>query len=65
MLWLVGAALFVVWFVLTFLLHKAGFVHMLLLASVSLLVVQIAAHRKTKLAIAKTPRTPSFDKSGQ
>jgi hypothetical protein len=47
-MWLVSAALLIAWFVLKFLLHKGGFVHILLLTSISFFVVQLIAHRKTK-----------------
>ena len=48
MLWVVGVALIVVWFVLKFFLHHGGFIHMLLIGGISLLVVQLAAERKTR-----------------
>jgi hypothetical protein len=48
MLWAVSAGLFLVWFVLKFLLHKGGFVHILLLGASSLFVVQYTAYRKTR-----------------
>ena len=47
-LWWVASGFIVVWFVLKFVLHKGGMVHVLLLAGISILVVQIAAYRKTK-----------------
>jgi len=48
MLWLAAAGFLVVWFVLKFLLHKSGFIHVLLLTAISLFVVQFAAYRKTR-----------------
>jgi hypothetical protein len=48
MLWLVGSVMLTVWFVLTFVLHKRGMIHVLLIAGISVLVVQFAAYRKTK-----------------
>jgi len=48
MLWLVGSGLLVIWLILKFILHKGGFVHLLLLCGFSILVVQIVAYRKTK-----------------
>jgi hypothetical protein len=48
MLWWVASGLVAAWFVLAFFVHKRGWVHMLLLAGFSLLVIQIAAYRKTK-----------------
>ena len=47
-MWAVSAILFLIWFVLKFLLHKSGFVHMLLLTAISIFVVQIIAYRKTR-----------------
>jgi hypothetical protein len=47
-MWFVSGALLLIWFVLKFVLHKSGYIHMLLLAGVSLFVVQLAAYRKTK-----------------
>jgi hypothetical protein len=48
MLWWVATGLFVAWFVLRFIVHQKGMVHLLLLSSISLFVVQIMAYRKTK-----------------
>ena len=47
-LWFVAAALFLTWFVLTFLLNKGGMIHVLLLSAIAVLVVQIAAYRKAR-----------------
>jgi hypothetical protein len=48
MLWLLGTSLIVIWFILKFVLHKGGFVHVLLVGGFSVLVVQFVAYRKTK-----------------
>jgi hypothetical protein len=48
MLWVLSGALFVVWFVLKVVLHRSGFVHVLLLSSITIFVVQLMAYRKTK-----------------
>jgi hypothetical protein len=48
MIWWVSSALLVVWFLLRFVIGKHGWVHLLLLAGVTFLIVQIAAYRKTK-----------------
>jgi|GraSoiStandDraft_41_1057321.scaffolds.fasta_scaffold27980_5 hypothetical protein len=48
MLWVAGAGFLFVWFILKFLLHKGGFIHVLLLTAISLFVVQFAAYRKTR-----------------
>jgi hypothetical protein len=47
-MWIVSGVLVIIWFILKFILHKGGYVHMLLLFSISLFIVQLAAHRKTK-----------------
>jgi hypothetical protein len=47
MLWWVGSGLIVVWLIL-FLVHPNGWIHLLLIGGITLLVVQTAAHRKTK-----------------
>jgi len=48
MLWLVGSGMLIVWFLLTFVLHQRGMIHVLLISGISVLVVQFAAYRKTK-----------------
>jgi hypothetical protein len=48
MLWWVGFGLVLIWFILTFVLHRRGWVHILLLAGISILIVQFAAYRKAK-----------------
>jgi len=48
MLWLVGTGLLVAWFVLYFVVHQRGWVHLLLLSGLSLLFVQFMGYRKTK-----------------
>lgn len=47
-MWIVGSALIVIWFVLKFVLHKGGFVHVLLLVAISILVIQFVADRKAR-----------------
>jgi hypothetical protein len=47
-MWVVSAILFIIWFVLKFLLHKGGFVHILLLGAISVFVVQLITYRKTR-----------------
>lgn len=47
-MWFLSAALLIVWFILKFLLHKGGYVHMLLVAAISIFVVQLIAYRKTQ-----------------
>lgn len=47
-MWVVSGILFVLWFVLKFVLHKGGFVHILLLSAISVFVVQLMAYRKTR-----------------
>jgi hypothetical protein len=49
MLWWVGSGLLVVWFILL-MVYPRGWIHLLLLSGITVLVVQIAAYRKTKAA---------------
>jgi hypothetical protein len=48
MLWWIGSGLIVAWFVLRFVIHQRGWVHLLLLSGISILLVQLMAYRKTK-----------------
>ncbi|MGH9971762.1 MAG: lmo0937 family membrane protein [Pyrinomonadaceae bacterium] len=48
MLWIIGAGLIVLWFILKFILHKGGFIHIFLLTGISLLIIQVAAYRKAR-----------------
>jgi uncharacterized membrane protein len=48
MLWIIGAILIVVWLVETFLLHKGGLVHVILMVAISTFVIQFAQDRRTK-----------------
>ena len=47
-MWFAVGLLMAIWFVLKFILHKGGFVHILLLTAISIFVVQVMAHRKTQ-----------------
>lgn len=47
-IWVLGSVLLLIWFVLYFLLHKAGFVHIMLVSAISMFVVQLLADRKTR-----------------
>ena len=47
-MWKLFGILMAVWFVLKFLLHKGGYVHIILIAALSVLVVQLVAYRKTQ-----------------
>jgi hypothetical protein len=47
-MWFVCGLLFLVWLILTLALHKSGFVHILLIACISVLGVQLLAYRKTQ-----------------
>ena len=48
MLWYTGSLLLLIWFVLKFLLHKSGMVHVALFAALTLFVIQFAQDRRTK-----------------
>lgn len=47
-MWVVSALLLVLWFVLKFLLHKGGYVHIFLLFGLTLAVIQFMTDRKTR-----------------
>lgn len=47
-MWIAGSGLLVIWFILKFVFHKGGFVHILLLSGISILVIQLVAYRKTR-----------------
>jgi hypothetical protein len=47
-MWMIDAALVLVWAVLKFVLHKGGYVHIILIFAISLFVVQLLAYRKTQ-----------------
>ena len=50
MLWWIGVGLVVVWLIL-FVFHPGGWIHLLLLGGITVLVVQTAAYRKTKATL--------------
>ena len=47
-MWAISGALLLVWFILKFVLHKGGFIHILLIAVISIAGVQYLADRKTR-----------------
>jgi uncharacterized membrane protein len=47
-MWIVSGVLLFVWFILKFFLHKGGYIHMLLIAAIFVLVVQLLAYRNTR-----------------
>jgi hypothetical protein len=47
-MWAASGALLLLWFILKFVLHKGGFIHILLLTAISIAVVQFIAYRKTR-----------------
>jgi hypothetical protein len=57
MLWWVGSGLLVVWLILL-VFHPRGWIHLLLLSGITVLVVQIAAYRKTKAAAKSRVKVP-------
>jgi hypothetical protein len=48
MLWKIGGGLVMLWFLLTFVLHLGGWVHIILMGAIAVLVVQFIAYRKTQ-----------------
>ena len=57
-MWVAGSALLVVWFILKFVFHKGGFVHILLLTGISILVIQLVAHRKARYVNRRPMKRP-------
>ena len=47
-MWALSVVLLLVWFILRFLLHKGGFVHILLVSAISVAGIQFLAYRKTR-----------------
>ncbi|HVQ38998.1 MAG TPA: hypothetical protein VMS31_15785 [Pyrinomonadaceae bacterium] len=47
-MWAVTGGLLLIWFILKFVMHKGGFIHILLLTALSIAGVQIIADRKTR-----------------
>ena len=47
-LWVASGLILTIWFVLKFVLHKGGYVHILLLLGISIFVVQVMAYRKAQ-----------------
>jgi hypothetical protein len=47
-MWIFSGVLLVVWLILKFGLHKGGYVHILLLFSLTLAVIQFMTDRKTR-----------------
>lgn len=47
MLWWIGSGLLVGWLIML-IFRPAGWIHLLLLSGITVLVIQIAAYRKTK-----------------
>jgi hypothetical protein len=47
-MWVLSSLILLVWFILKFLLHKGGYVHILLMLSLTMFGVQVLAYRKTQ-----------------
>lgn len=47
MLWWIGSGLILLWLILL-IAHQRGWIHLLLLSGITVLIVQIAAYRKTR-----------------
>lgn len=48
MLWLTGTVCFICWLIAKFLLHKSGMVHLFLLATLMLFVIQFVQDWRTR-----------------
>jgi hypothetical protein len=47
-MWVASAVILLIWLVLKFVLHKGGYVHILLLLGLSILVVQFVTYLNTR-----------------
>ena len=47
-MWVFNAVILILWFVLKFVLHKGGYIHILLITSISIFGVQLLAYRKAR-----------------
>ena len=47
-MWIAFTILMVLWVTLKFVLHKGGYVHMIVIAAISIAVVQLIAERKNR-----------------
>lgn len=48
MLWIAGSLMVVIWFVATFLFHKGGMVHVVLMIAASMFLIQFVQDRRTR-----------------
>jgi uncharacterized membrane protein len=48
MMWMISAGLVLLWAVLTFVLHKGGYVHIIVIAAISIFVVTLIGYRKAQ-----------------
>lgn len=55
-MWAVSGVLLLIWFILKFVLHKGGFIHILLLTAISIAGVQLIAYRKTRYHMPSAKR---------
>ena len=47
MLWFAGSIMVVIWLVATFLFHKGGMIHVVLMIAVSMFLIQFVQDRRT------------------
>ena len=47
-MWIAFTLLMTLWFIFKFILHRGGYVHMLLVAAIAILVVQLIAERNAR-----------------
>ena len=59
-MWVISAVILIIWLVLKFALHKTGYIHILLLLGISIFVVKVIAHRKTRYHAASSEANSSL-----
>jgi uncharacterized membrane protein len=47
-MWMISGGLLSVWLILNFILHKSGYVHIFLIAAITVFVIQLLAYRNMR-----------------
>ena len=60
-MWRAFAILMALWLILKFILHKGGYVHMILVAAIAIMVVELIAERNARILYRGTGVTSFND----
>jgi uncharacterized membrane protein len=47
-MWVFNILILIIWFVFKFVLHKGGYIHILLITAITIFVIQFLGYRKTR-----------------